>query len=258
MLKLEKNSNQEITFKIRDKEKIFNRTFMNAFFLAMGLHLFAIIIFQVKPFGLANSDLILPTISVETDKVLNKNQIATAETRIAEIFSRGILEPALSQISLPDIPKNTFISHIEFIHKNNSLLHPFIELEQEYHKPWLGKIEFPIISQPLLIKASGRLANRKFSSPLVEEWNDLYKEELFPKNSLKKYRVIFLVEIEDKTGEVFWFTAKETSENNLVNKIAEKFIHEIIFEKKDSSFISSGEIEFFFHLPENRLEVPHD
>lgn len=67
MLKLEKASkNREIFIRLRSKKTFLDSTFQRALLIALGLHLFAALLFQISPFKLSNESL-LPPIVVEAD-----------------------------------------------------------------------------------------------------------------------------------------------------------------------------------------------
>ncbi len=61
MLKLEKTSRRDICVSIRDRQNRFDRTFLQAFAIAIGLHLGAIILFQIHSF-ISMGDTVLPAI----------------------------------------------------------------------------------------------------------------------------------------------------------------------------------------------------
>ena len=69
----------------------------------------------------------------------------------------------------------------------------------------------------------------------------------FPKG---RYRVVFQVEIENRTGKIFWLNRKEADANEKVNLYAERLVQNLQFEPLQKAFVTYGEVEIIVSTEE--------
>lgn len=222
MLKLEKVSKTlEVSITLRKKETVFNSTFLKALALALGLHLLAAILFQVSPFILRGSQIVLPPTIVDAD-LSDGFVIAHADSE--ENLPRHIKEPPGAKLPLPEMDlKSPNLEMDQNLYKN-----PFLSLESN-----LDLFEIPKMGQNLII-----------SGPLAE--NPLLEEPSFNFNAKMAYRAHFAVNLDAKSGTLFWFESLQTDPDPFLELQAEKILRNLRFAPVTESLIVSGEIEITF------------
>lgn len=231
MLKLEKRKrSQEVTVRLRDKDPTFDRPFLIAFGIAMGLHMFGFLLFHVSPFKVDNTNTIFAPILVNIDFDSEKEMITT-ETESDRLRKRHLSEPKTSELSLPEF-KTTVPDHdIVLLRPKSVRENPFTFLEKKFR---INPIYSPDISAPSMeILVSGDLAERK----IVE--GDLYDSTEV--NSEDREHIVYQVQVEGKSGEIFWFEAKGGDPK--LTSFAEDLLGMIRFESDPQQFVISGEIE---------------
>lgn len=257
MLRLEKVSrNREIHISLRAKEHRFNRSFIIALCLAISLHLSAAFIFHIGPFKIFDGGLILPpamvTAEIENDFDRDVENQAVAQIDNEGIPQRYLLMPKLSTLTLPKIAEPSVFKEIEFIKEKDPTFNPFLKIERDLQQIYFVKDEPPKEYIPIQIFVSGSLDQNNFLRDDLEmkEFFSLFFPKKNSSSYLKYYRVLYAVQVESKTGQVFWFEAKEKSDVEEMNHIAEKMIKNMRFKKEEKSFVSLGEIEIHFTVPE--------
>ncbi len=231
MLKLEriaKTLNLSIT--LRKREPFFNRTMLQALALGLGLHLAAFCLFPIAVSKFNGSLLILPPISVATDLPHFSEGSVHAQIEQEEFSPRSLQPPkglsfglpasiASAAISYPEEEVTVFYSterEVELRHPLNELLDPS-----------------PKYDNSLIVHVSGPLSRyeRAISVPTV-----------IPEGL---YRVVFHVAMENRSGKIFWYERKESSDDEKVNRLAEEILGAMHFEKSDH-FVTDGEVEIIF------------
>src|ERR1700728_1492531 len=104
MLKLEKIAKTlEISITLRKNERLFSKSFLQALLMAVGLHLFAGIFFNVRLSKVPeNQEIFLPAL-VESD-LSSADQSVIAQLDLEEVLPRHVKEPKGSKPSLPAFP----------------------------------------------------------------------------------------------------------------------------------------------------------
>ena len=207
MLRLEKKDrDNNIHISLRTKEPVINRPLLLAFFLAIGVHLLAILLFHIKPFGLGTSEFVHSPVSVTID--LNTGAIedtaALAQIDQGQISSRYILEPPVSKPHLPEMEQAHLIRQMEYIKVNDPLINPFASTEKDMLQAPSFAIDPPFKEFiPLSIHISGTLAFKQ----TMDFTNSLPPSLLKPvpciAKNLVQQRAIYAVQVEDKTGQIF-------------------------------------------------------
>ncbi len=106
MLTLKKNKrDEEIHVHFRDRELLFDRTFLLALILALAFHGFALLAFHIKPFKLWYSEQVFPPVLVEAEIFNSKelNQLITEEINTKQGNYLSFLAPPPTVPILPTI-----------------------------------------------------------------------------------------------------------------------------------------------------------
>lgn len=225
MLKLKKASGPEaIALTFATQDKIFNKDFCVALGIAAGLHLLGLIIFTVHMGIYSGSNTVLSPVTVLTEPLeLEKNS-----SIIADVFSNPI-----SKRQIPPPPK--------MVHEQTSSAQNFFLGEVEV-TPFKNRLpDWPTVQTSipaLTITPSGSLAGRLLKA-----------EPKLPKiKTFGDYEVIHQVRVDERSGEIFWFKLQKSSGKSAIDQLAEKLLKNTQFETAGKNGISSGTMEWKFHL----------
>lgn len=232
MLKLQRNR-KEISIFVHGKDSSFNRLFFFALSVAVGLHLFAFMLFQIHSFFAAGDTILRPSM-VEVD--LNGLSLEDGITAYVEESSPiYLLTPLLSQPQLPSFPQPQFHIDMTAFDQQKKESDLFEELEND-----LGRwVSFDNRSPPpaFAVAISGELA----SIPLLNQ-------ELFDKIPKVSAPLVlsYAVQVERQTGSIFWYTPKQLIADTAAVKATEEILKNMQFAVDTHAFVSSGEVEFIF------------
>lgn len=247
MLKLEKKSrDREIHIHMRAKQGFWNPTFRTALCIAVGLHLFAVILFHVSPFKLTN-ERILPPTAVEADiadQAEESEQMIVTQLDQDETKSTFTLNPRSTAPEVPKLPKSTFLREAVSFHEKNhdKIANSFESIENGFKEHYFigrnsGKGN---VTLPVQLNVSGQLAEK--AEP---EWSYSTLPRI---PSSEPQRVVYGVQLDNKTGKIFYFIPKELSKNPHTQLIAESILRELTFSSDaPDEFVTSGEIEIVFN-----------
>ena len=105
MLKLEKVAKTlEISIALRQRDSFFSAPLLQAFGIAIALHIFAGVLFQVSPFRISGSQTIFPPVLVDAELISEGESAVVAQVDAEEISPRYIKEPRLSALQMPGLP----------------------------------------------------------------------------------------------------------------------------------------------------------
>lgn len=230
MLKVEKIARSaEISIALRKKESLFSPTFLKALFWAIAFHASAVIFFHVAPFTL-DSGRVYPPASVESD-LFDGGAIATIEQQGPP--KRYLLAPKESRPEIHSYPSFTMMQYLENIQESGPEVDPFVRLEQSLWTEKLFKPQEKSLFKPIEIQTSGSLAERSFK----------FKEEI--PRVVEPFKAIYSVQVENKTGHIFWYEPKILSHGK--KPLVEAVLRSIQFEPDLKGFITSGDIEITFN-----------
>lgn len=248
MLKLEKISrSREIMVSLRDRDPRFNRTFIIAFAIAFSLHLLAGVLFTIRPFLLDSSELILPPIAASADLSVNRESMALAKVDKTERLHRTIPEPRYSVPKVPELTEVTVNRQKEYVMKKELTAAPFAMIEKEVFSPDFTAWESSKQHAPVQILVSGPLADKTI------EVNGADSVELPLLNSDMRsnlIRALYAVEVENQSGQIFWYESQQKLENLEYRRLAEKILLNLRFHQDTKAFVTPGEIEIVFTFPE--------
>ncbi len=227
MLKLKKASGPEtvaLTFSARDK--LFNKDFCIALGIAAGLHLLGLIIFTVHMGIYSGSTTVLSPIMVMTEPLeLEKNSLIIADVYSNPISKRQIPPPPKIVHETPTSQK-FFLGNVESAQFKNRL------------PDWPTE---PHSTPSITVSPSGSLAGRALKVvpklPKIKTFGD--------------FEVVHQVRMDEKSGEIFWFKLQKSSGRSAIDQMAEKLLKNIRFETQGNNGITSGTIEWKFHLEDS-------
>lgn len=232
MLRLERLRNKEINVTVRERGYRINPTLMQAFLIACGLHLSAITLFQVQHY-FSKEERILPFTNVETDGIFPAALTYTDEEGRPQ---RYIFKPSISNPTIPALPTTTLEKEAVYPHESSLLQNPFLSIEENWD--YLKIHTVPATStEPLEIDISGPLADiTLLNGQLVTAEAS---EAILP---VGHYRTVYQVQVEGKTGKIFWYEVKELAEEQSLQPIAEKILQRLRFQPIAVSLFLTGEI----------------
>lgn len=237
MLKLEKRGcDNQIYISLKSKEKLFNRQVCLAVAVALGLHLFGFLLFQVTPFKINASAAILPPVLVDAEISEQKN-IVLANAEENPRSSSYFLEPTPSLPPLPQRTLSPLYRHLESIKDATFTSHPFLKLEKSLYEPTVfeaAELFSPslIISGPLLTRAALAGPFPTFEAPHLKG----------------KFSAVYQVQIEQKTGSIFWYEMKQSTLDGEADRLVEAIVKNLRFIPKEDIFVTSGDIEIHLDL----------
>lgn len=250
MLTLEKSKkNNAIHVKMRQPMHIFDRFFMIALSAAIALHLIAALLFHIKLFSVGEIETILPATKTYAHFVKGSIQESDAFV-IARVNKEGRLTPAKlapqgTKPSIPTLSPVIQVPQAELIAQNEEE-HLFVEIEKDLEENYFATVELPVIAPLIKLEVSGMLAE----SPLQEFDKDdarFFELHQFSPHNLHQDKIVYLVKVDTRSGQIFWFEPYEPLINNKMHiAIAEKIMKKMLFQTKTDDFIQSGEIEMTF------------
>lgn len=221
MLRLEKGS-KKLDITLRQRERIFTRPLLQALAIALAIHLAALILFPIALTRFSGSLQVLPPISVAA--LLPSLSDVSSDIAEEQIPSRYLQPPKSRKLSLP-APSSLQLAMPEF-HPSQNEPHDFLN-DFLYHEPRFA--------ESLTLRLSGPLALRK-RLPLSHK----------PSIPACSGRVVFLVQLENRSGKIFWLERKEPHADEKVNQLAENLILGLLFEPVREAFVTEGEVEVIF------------
>jgi len=240
MLKLEKNKHQ-LTVIIRDKERLYTRTFLKAFFLAASIHILLLTLFHVTPFKLPFGETTYPPVQVDADTFL-KNTLASANMDYTPKINSNLPPMPTPLPKMPEHPLFLAWQHMEYLKESKSSGNPFSQIEKEIYHPNYTPIA-KAQQSPINMIVSGNLGGR----PLIE--NGLDREKISAIKSIsmgEEKRAIFSVLVEGHSGKIFWQESKQLTSIAALDRLSENILRDCLFDKDPQAFVIEGEIELHF------------
>jgi hypothetical protein len=244
MLKLEKQKYRDISVTMRDKKSCINRSFLYALAIAIGMHLFAVLIFHIH--SILVSDVILPPtlVEIDTNGIFDENDPAVLALADPDgRLQRHVLAPMPSLPQLPTVESPQIARELEYLQISHSSENPFLSIEEDWQ--YLIENSKSKTFKSIEIHLTGELASLKIVNP--EHLNSNF----FPIS--KSEVAIYHVKVERRSGKVFWFLAEQTPQAAALQEKAETILRSIIFEPDMLAFVSDGDIEITFNGPEGAL-----
>jgi hypothetical protein len=252
MLKIEKKARtREIQISLRDREKLFNPNFRNAFLIALALHLFGIVFFNIVPLKIAEGKILPPSaVEAELASTESPESLILAQIEGEKRDPRYQLAPKGSSPELPALAKFSFLHKMEYM-KQNSLEHnPFAQIEKELQESYFTTQVLPADYTPVEIFFSGTEGNRvTFSLPA--EFASFFSKRDNSRQALTRHRALYEIRIQNTSGEVFWIEKREETPIAALNQLSEKILHALKFANLSQALITKGLVEIIFTFNEH-------
>jgi hypothetical protein len=246
MLKLEKIAKTlEISITLREREHFLNKTFVQALIIAIGLHLFAGVLFNVRFIKITASQSIFPPAFVEADlSILSDNSVVA----VAEEEDNHLKHFIEAKGSKPPAPEFTTRDYIQQTIQLNKACewekNPFIAIESQINQQ---SIPLPTFSKnksfkPVSVSVSGGLD----PIALIDEGWGKMDFSILKKLTTPYYRVIFSVRLDNQSGCLFWHEFKTDRSNKELDYLAEYILKNMCFDINKDLFATLGEVEIVF------------
>lgn len=233
MLKLEKTSDLSgLAICIRERERFFEPRLLKALAIAFFLHIGALILFQVTPFYFS-SKFVFPPIQVQFDPpVQGISALASSYTE-----EELLLPPPLSFI--PTLDWISFSQESTLIPSLNFDLHALQSLEERVQPKWHEPISLKLEEPRIQLDISGDLAEIPLiaSDPLL---NQMQPRSLQGSPTYVAYHV----QLDEKTGEIFWYERFQSSKEAAINHLTEKILLNLRFASPTSKEPVKGSLHF--------------
>lgn len=217
-----KENKIELTYKI---QKIVSTDFLIALLIALLLHGFAFLIFNIKDIGLLPHHSLMVNMNVETEPIkFNEVYSVAKNEELVGFLPEPVYAalPALDEMPFQPITDKWEFSAISMTPPN------YFSDAVFYEKPLLEKKNFEV-------HFAHELRYRTFM--------DLPKETLDWQGGKAYAR--FRIQVDDRSGKIFWIEAAELSGYAKLDAYALSVLQDLRFEAIDS-FITAGEVEFYF------------
>ncbi len=238
MLKLEKTSDlSNLTIRMRERERFFEPRLLKALAIALILHSGALLLFHVTPFSFT-STFTFPPIQVQSDPPIKGVSALVSHYNEEDEFlpPPPPLISALDWISFSQ--ESTLLPSVAFNpHALQSLE------EQNWPKcqePLSLKLEEPRIQ----LAISGDLAQLPLltTDPLLNQMQPISS----PASSAY---VTYQVQLDGKTGEIFWYERTKSSAVSVTDQLTEKILLNLRFSLPETYETVMGTLNFVV-LPE--------
>lgn len=235
MLKIERH--REISLHLFPSEKLLTRTFWIALGIAIGFHLLFFLCFKVKTLVFPDQGHALSPaqVQIEAPKLTESSKQTVALIEQEKSPWRGIPEP---KSSIPSFPSTQSVSSpVSLELANASPLHPFSQIETK--TPDLIS-SHQIHTSPQLYLSGELSLDDLIDTGLKSLPSEPQRQET--------YVLRYSIKVDQQRGQIFWFEPLHNPYNPSIEKQAEKVLTQIKFKRKNTGFISSGEIEMVLPL----------
>lgn len=225
MLKLKKIAKSfEVAITLHRRDSVFNRPLIQAFAIAIGLHLFFLFAVQIRSFNIFSNPPLINPVVVDADiAFIDKNDVL-ADLEIQENLPWAIREPVGSSLQLPDLPLSPpHFAALELSHRIFEF-NPLEFTEPHRHSPGME------------VSVSGPIAERYIKESLP----------VFPMAKGPSTRYVYRVEIDNDTGDLIWFERLAGAADRTLASKAESILRNLKFSKDKQAFASSGSVEIMF------------
>lgn len=246
MLRLEKGKNREIKVSLRDRKTRFNKTLFYGIAIALAIHLGGASLIRIKTSS-SHDQQMLPFTIVEAP-LAKQDGISEAFLERKSTPAHP-LEPSLYEPHLPDIAYRHVLHPIEPL-KEKSNIDSFLVMEQDRLESLKLSTTKSLVTEPMVqVLVSGELAENELLFDGIDSLKATLMVNLL-KSSGTTHRVLFNVQVENRTGIIFWFAPKLASKSQSFNHFAEHILDEMRFKSSVDGFITTGEVEIVFLFPD--------
>ena len=248
MLKLEKSRKDgEIHIRLRQPVRLCDRYFLFALAAAISVHLLGALLFHIRLFSLGESESILPPTKAYAHFIKGSPEesdaVVTAQVNMEGRLTPAQLAPPESFPSLQPLAPPYLAHSVDYpVNLENN---PFIEIEKDIEENYFALLDIPVIAPSVKIAITGPLAEIPLQA-FNDEFSRLFDLHKFSAQNLRQECLVYSVQVDSKSGQIFWFQAQEPSHNNVQTAMAEKLLKNIIFQTNRRDFVQNGQVEITF------------
>lgn len=240
MLKLEKTSHfSGLRVRLRERERFFEPRLLKALAMALIFHSGALLLFHVAPFDLSSTFRFPP---VQVNSILDQQQGISVTALVHPEENEEILSPPFSII--PALDWNFFSQNSTLISTPHLDTYTFQSLEEHLWPKWYEPLSLRLEEPYIQLIISGDLADLSLiaSDPLLNQMQPFSP-------SLSPVYVTYQVQMDEKTGELFWYERIESSGIEAVDRKTEKILKNLRFAIREPLELVSGSLNFIVFTP---------
>jgi len=246
MLRLEKSADlSNVTIRIREKENFFDSYLLKALAIALSLHAVGLILFQVTPFAFTSTFTFAP-VHVQSD--LPIKGVSALVLNYGE--ENEIAPPPLPFIPPLDwiafAPESPLVPSVVF---NSRTL---LALEERVWPKWEMPLPIKLEEPQIQLAISGDLAEL----PLLSRDPLLNQMQVVSSHDSAAY-VTYKVQLDEKSGEIFWYERVESSMISAIDQLTEKILLNLRFAPPKDHVPVLGKLNFivlpFAHLTQENI-----
>ena len=235
---------REIAISIREKRPFLTSALIRAFGITMFLHITMGLIFHIQAIKTPHN-IVHPPIIVKAnmDIYTGNNQTTAIQVDKNGLLARYVLEPGTALPILPETPTahiNKAVPHTKAPTNTDNV---FTQLERA---PFSSDDElvlpFKHTQNSIKVDVSGYLADFALESYSLD--HD-YLSKL-PNTIRGSYVITFYVQVEGKSGKIFWHSINTSSQHNMLDNLAEKLLQKLDFQTTPDTIIADGEVSLTF------------
>jgi hypothetical protein len=240
MLRLEKTQHLGLTVSLRAQQGFFEPRLLKALAIALILHCGALFFFHVIPFSI-NTTFIFPPVEVHSE-----NPLEGVSTFVASYLEEN------EEFLPPPVPLMTGLDG--FFTQHPSILHPplildpfaFQSLEEKLWPKWHDSLSLKLEEPRIRLVISGDLATLSLvaTDPLLNQTQPISSTS-FP------IYVTYQVQLDEKTGELFWYERLDSSGLTTIDQLTEKILLNLRFSTVESNESLKGTLNFVVLNSEN-------
>lgn len=248
MLKLKRSrKNNEIHIQIRQPLRLFDRYFLLALVAAFAIHLFAAFLFHVRLFSFGEIETVLPATKAYAHFVKGSAQesdaIVSTQINLEGRLTLAHLIPPESMPTLYPLEPSLSMPSIEYSETQEN--NPFSAIEKDVEDSYFANLEIPVVTPPVKVMITGALAEIPMQD-FKDEISHLFAPLQFSAQNLHQERIVYSVQMDTNTGQIFWFEPLESSLNSEQTTLTENLLKSIFFQSNPDHFVQSGQVEFIF------------
>jgi hypothetical protein len=229
------------------RSSFFSSEILIALVLSCSLHLSFFLFFSFNKIDTGPTTVHLPLLvssNVEEESSAIGDTFLTADNH--DLLPRFIDEPE-SHLSLSSNLPSTVIDKDFTQEKLQPIaLHTFSQIERRQMPKLSENLEFNFLSKlPLLdISTSGEISSYEMNTYNISE--HLIRKNL--PEAKGRFFISFEVQLESKTGEIFWYQISSPSKNSEIDEIAKQVIQSLRFSSQRDFSLPKGKIELIFNF----------
>jgi hypothetical protein len=234
MLKLEKRSQLSgLAIRLRERERFFEARFLQALAIALMLHCGALLLFHVTPFTFSSTFVFSP-VQVQSDHPLPSLSVFATPDIDENEELHPPPPPRIPTLDWITLPYESTLSPSLTIDP-----HAFQFMEERLWPTWHSPLSLKLEEPPIQLIISGDLAELPLvaSDPLLDD------RQSISFHSSPSY-VTYQVQLDEKTGEIFWYERMESSRVATLDHLTENILLNLRFSPSESKEPVAGTLNF--------------